>query len=76
MKVFCEDCIVKDIEQLKPDIIRMVIESKSIGSAAKPGQFLNLRCGDEFSKALLRRPISIYNMDKENGVLEDFEIEE
>ena len=56
-------------EQLKKDIFKFSIEAKEITEIAKPGQFIEIRVTDQ-TEPFLRRPISIYNMDKENGVLE------
>lgn len=56
-------------EQLKSDIFKYTIKSKEIASQAKAGQFLEIRVIDEI-QPLLRRPISIYNMDKENDLVE------
>ncbi|NLY43038.1 MAG: dihydroorotate dehydrogenase electron transfer subunit [Clostridiaceae bacterium] len=42
----------------------MTIISEEITRQAKPGQFLNIRCADTLS-TLLRRPISICDIDKE-----------
>ena len=56
-------------EQLKPDIFKFSLLAKEIVDVAKPGQFIEIRVTDGLDP-FLRRPISIYNMDKENGVLE------
>ena len=56
-------------EQLKPDIFKFGVESKEIVEIAKPGQFLEIRVIDNITP-LLRRPISIYNIDKEKGIVE------
>lgn len=58
-----------NVEQLKKDIFKFSIEAKEIADIAKPGQFLEIRVTDQV-EPFLRRPISIYNIDKENGVLE------
>ena len=55
-------------EQLKPDIFKFDLECPSIAQNAKPGQFLEIRCSKTLDP-LLRRPISIYNIDKENGIV-------
>lgn len=54
---------------LKDDIIKFSVKSKEIAEAAKPGNFLEIRVSDNI-EPLLRRPISIYNIDKENDILE------
>jgi dihydroorotate dehydrogenase electron transfer subunit len=56
-------------EQLKPDIFKFSVEAKEIVQDAKPGNFIEIRVSDN-TEPFLRRPISIYNMDKEKGILE------
>lgn len=56
-------------EQLKEDIFKFSLEAKEIVDIAKPGQFVEIRVTDGLDP-FLRRPISIYNMNKENGILE------
>lgn len=56
-------------EQLKEDIFKFSLSAKEIVSIAKPGQFIEIRVTDGLDP-FLRRPISIYNMDKEKGILE------
>ena len=56
-------------EQLKDDILKFSVEAKEIVDMAKPGQFLEIRVNDQV-EPFLRRPISIYNMNKEKGILE------
>lgn len=56
-------------EQLKPDIFKFSLSAKEIVNVAKPGQFIEIRVTDALDP-FLRRPISIYNMDKEKGILE------
>lgn len=56
-------------EELKPDIFKFSMQAKEITDIAKPGQFVEIRITDTLDP-FLRRPISIYNMDKENGTLE------
>ncbi len=52
--------------QIAPDIYLMEIESPEIAEGAQPGQFLHLRCSDTLAP-LLRRPISIADVDKRAG---------
>lgn len=54
---------------LKNDIIKFSVKSKEIAESAKPGNFLEIRVSDNI-EPLLRRPISIYNIDKENNIVE------
>ncbi len=56
-------------EQLKPDIFKFSVKAPSIVNTAKPGNFIEIRVS-QTTEPFLRRPISIYNMDKENGILE------
>lgn len=56
-------------EEISKDIFKFEVSSQEICDLAKPGQFLEIKC----SKGLdpfLRRPISIYNVNKEKGTLE------
>ena len=57
------------VDQLKHDIFKFSVEAKEITDQAKPGHFLEIRVTDQV-EPFLRRPISIYNMDKEKGILE------
>lgn len=54
------------MERLSADIFRMVLGSERIASSAKPGQFLNVLCGDS-SRTYLRRPISICDVNPANA---------
>lgn len=56
-------------EQLKPDIYKFSVKAPSIVEASKPGNFIEIRVTDQ-TEPFLRRPISIYNLDRENGILE------
>lgn len=56
-------------EELKPDIIKFSIEAPSIVEKSKPGNFIEIRVSQQ-TEPFLKRPISIYNLDKENGILE------
>ena len=56
-------------EQLKPDIFKYSVKADEITSVAKPGQFIEIRVNNDI-EPFLRRPISIYNMKKEEGILE------
>ena len=56
-------------EQLKPDIYKFSVKAPSIVKIAKPGNFIEIRVS-ETTEPFLRRPISIYSLDKENGILE------
>ena len=56
-------------EQLKKDIFKITLKSPEIVKDARPGNFIEIRVSDQV-EPFLRRPISIYNMNKENGILE------
>ncbi len=56
-------------EYLKSDIVRFKVEAKSIVERAKPGNFIEIRVS-ETTVPFLRRPISIYNLNKDEGTLE------
>lgn len=56
-------------EELKPGIFKFSVQADEIVNTAKPGNFVEIRVTDDI-EPFLRRPISIYNMDKENGILE------
>ncbi len=56
-------------QQLKPDIFKFGIKAEKMVDMAKPGQFLEIRVTDNIVP-FLRRPISIYNVDKQNGIIE------
>ena len=56
-------------EQLKNDIFKFSLKAPEITNIAKAGQFIEIRVSDQVYP-FLRRPISIYNMDKETGILE------
>lgn len=56
-------------EQLIKDIYKFSLQAKEITDTAKPGHFIEIRVSDSV-EPLLRRPISIYNIEKETGILE------
>lgn len=56
-------------EQLKEDIFKFSVKAPNIVKNAKPGNFIEIRVSDQ-TEPFLRRPISIYNLDQENGILE------
>lgn len=51
-------CKIVSKKEIAPNIIDVTVKSPEIAAAAKPGQFLHIKCGDEISMPL-RRPISI-----------------
>ena len=56
-------------EKLLDDLYKFSVDAKEIVELANPGNFIEIRI-NENSDPFLRRQISIYNLDKENGVLE------
>ncbi len=56
-------------KQLKDDIYQYSIKSDKMANEAKPGQFLEIKVTDNV-EPFLRRPISIFNVKKEEGILE------
>lgn len=60
---------VESVEKLSESIYKMTINSEYIVNRAKPGQFVNIKCCDGIN-ALLRRPISICNVDKDNKTID------
>ena len=56
-------------EELKPGIFKFSVQADEIVNTAKPGNFIEIRVNDDI-EPFLRRPISIYNMEKEKGILE------
>ena len=55
--------------QLKKDIYKYSIKAPNIVEKSKPGNFIEIRVSEQ-TEPFLRRPISIYNLDKETGILE------
>lgn len=68
MKAIIQAKLVKK-EQLKQDIYKFSVQAPEIAQNAKPGNFIEIRVSDNIDP-LLRRPISIYNIEKEEGILE------
>lgn len=56
-------------EKIIDGIYKFSMKSKEIANLAKPGKFLEIKVADN-SEIFLRRPISIYNIDRENEVIE------
>lgn len=53
---------IVDMQELCADVFKMTIKSEYVASQAKSGQFVNIKCGG--LDALLRRPISICDVDR------------
>ena len=60
---------IKAVEQLSPTIYKLTIESEYVAQNARPGQFVNVKCCDGLN-VLLRRPISICDVDRKNGTFD------
>jgi len=58
-----------ETEKLTPLLFRLTIQSEYIAKNAKPGQFVNIKCCDGID-ALLRRPISICSVNREQGLFD------
>ena len=57
------NCPITDLQYLTRDVVSITLEAGELAQAAKPGQFVNIKCGEGL---LLRRPISICDV---NGTL-------
>lgn len=62
-------CKLVKKEMLIDGIYKFSVEAPEIANTAKPGQFLEIKVS-ETGEPFLRRPISIFNLDKENGIVE------
>lgn len=60
--------LIKKEETIK-GVFKFSVEAKEIVNSSKPGNFIEIRVSNQ-TDPFLRRPISIYNLDKENGILE------
>ena len=56
-------------EKLLDGLYKFSVEAKEIVDVAKPGNFVEIRINENLDP-FLRRPISIYNLDREKGILE------
>lgn len=65
-QVFAE--LVKK-EKLLDGLYKFSVDAKEIVDSSKPGNFIEIRINENLDP-FLRRPISIYNLDKEKGILE------
>jgi len=59
---------IADMEMLCEDVFKMTIKSEYVALNAKPGQFVNIKCGG--IETLLRRPISICDVDKDKNTFD------
>lgn len=60
---------IKIIEEIAPAVFKITLESEYTSANAKPGQFVNVKCGEGIN-ALLRRPISICSVDSKAGTID------
>jgi dihydroorotate dehydrogenase electron transfer subunit len=65
---------IKSVEEIAKGIFKFSVFSDYVSKNAKPGQFVNIKCNDDSYVPLLRRPISIMNVDREKGTF-DFVIQ-
>jgi len=65
MQIFAE---IIENKEITKDIYNMIILSKEIATTALPGQFVHIRVRDSIDP-LLRRPISICDIDKNKGTV-------
>ena len=54
-------------EELIKGIYKFSVEAPEIVKIAKPGNFIEIRVSEN-TEPFLRRPISTYNLDKNNGI--------
>lgn len=60
---------IESVKRLSHSVFKMTIKSEYISSSARPGQFVNIKCGDDIG-SFLRRPISICNVNRESGTFD------
>lgn len=65
MPKLCMDRVVSK-QEIAENIFKLTMESDTISVDAKPGQFVNIKCGGD-TQTLLRRPVSICAADRRNG---------
>ena len=65
-QVLCE--LIKKEEIIK-DVYKFTVKAEEIVKKSNPGNFIEIRVSDQLDP-FLRRPISIYNLDNEKGLLE------
>ena len=63
-----EDCKVLENKRVNGNYFLMKLSSQNLAEKCKAGQFFMLKMKNEIT--ILRRPISIHNVDKKNGVIE------
>lgn len=64
MSLVTEAKVIKQ-KKIAPGHYRLTMDAPEVAGEARPGQFLHVRCGNTLDP-LLRRPISIHAVDREN----------
>ncbi len=64
--MYLTDSEVINQQMILPGLFLLTLHAAEVAGAARPGQFLHLRCGKTLDP-LLRRPISIHFTDREKG---------
>ncbi len=62
------EAVVLRTERVAPDHYRLVLHAPEVARAARPGQFVMVRCGSAWDP-LLRRPFSVAGVDREAGAV-------
>jgi len=62
------NCKIISHRRVGADCRRLVLAAPQVAQAARPGQFLHVRCGGT-ADPLLRRPLSIHDVDQEQGLV-------
>lgn len=57
------------MQPLSPILYKLTIQSEIIAQSAQPGQFVNVKCSEGIN-ALLRRPISICDVNREQNTVD------
>lgn len=65
MKYIQKDFLIRSNAEIRPGFYDMAVHCPEITEKARAGQFVNLLCGEKS----LRRPISICELNKEEGIL-------
>jgi len=64
-----EKCRILDHQKVAPFHFKITLVSKYISSHAEPGQFVNVRCSQDYDP-LLRRPLGVHNVNPEEEIFE------
>jgi len=66
--VLMVEAVVLNAEKVAPDHYRLALHAPEVARAARPGQFVMVRCGFSWDP-LLRRPFSVAGVDREAGTV-------